>query len=450
MQQWATSLGGVPRVAERPADRAERSRSRSRRGSSVRGSGSRPTRCGGCSRRWKRRASCTTGARCAGVGGPRFAYSLSGDGEALFPRAHAPTLVAALDFMREAHGPRRGDGVLPSPVGDDRRGGGAGARGAAAGGPGAAAGGAAHVAGLHGRGRPGTSCPRAGRRRAAGSCCASTTARCARFASGFRSCAPPRWRSLEEEVLGARLDRRAHLLAGCNRCEYRVVEHEGGGGGRRSARGRPRSRPPRGAGSARPQVLRPGPHGPRPVIRSTTPSSARSFTRSSHEHVDRCADQPRVLRRLRHGYRVGGDPARPERGHRPPHLAEEERARVAPRVAPEGVPPVADDDRAQVAERQLPEDRLPGHRLLLGAQDHEAARVARRGRPQAARDVQQARHPAQRAEGARGGGGGRRVRLGERGHHLPRGAGEGRGSSSARSARRCRSTRSWCASTSVR
>src|ERR671928_1165709 len=35
-----------------------------------------------------------------GVGGPRYAYSLSADGEALFPRATAPTLVAALEFIR--------------------------------------------------------------------------------------------------------------------------------------------------------------------------------------------------------------------------------------------------------------------------------------------------------------------------------------------------------------
>src|SRR5919107_624048 len=35
-----------------------------------------------------------------GVGGPRFAYSLSEDGEALFPRAAGPTLVAAPAFFR--------------------------------------------------------------------------------------------------------------------------------------------------------------------------------------------------------------------------------------------------------------------------------------------------------------------------------------------------------------
>ena len=40
-----------------------------------------------------------------GVGGPRFAYSLSADGEALFPRAHAPTLVDALAFLQARQGP---------------------------------------------------------------------------------------------------------------------------------------------------------------------------------------------------------------------------------------------------------------------------------------------------------------------------------------------------------
>src|SRR3712207_5517821 len=39
-----------------------------------------------------------------GVGGPRYAYSLSQDGEALFPRAHAAALVDALTFLREREG----------------------------------------------------------------------------------------------------------------------------------------------------------------------------------------------------------------------------------------------------------------------------------------------------------------------------------------------------------
>ena len=48
---------------------------------------------------------------------------------------------------------------------------------------------------------------------------------------------------------------------------------------------------------------------------------------------------------------------------------QEERAGVAARVAPEGLPPLAHDEGADLAERPLSADRLPGHRLLLGAQE---------------------------------------------------------------------------------
>ena len=62
-------------------------------------------------------------------------------------------------------------------------------------------------------------------------------------------------------------------------------------------------------------------------------------------------------------------PPRPERGHHPAHLGQEGRAGVHARVAAEGLPPLADDDGAELAERPLPADRLPGHHLLLGAED---------------------------------------------------------------------------------
>ena len=67
-------------------------------------------------------------------------------------------------------------------------------------------------------------------------------------------------------------------------------------------------------------------------------------------------------------------PQGPERRHRPPDLGQEERAGVHAGVAPEGLPPLADAERsrAQVGQRPLPADRLPGHHLLLGAQDQEA------------------------------------------------------------------------------
>ena len=77
--------------------------------------------------------------------------------------------------------------------------------------------------------------------------------------------------------------------------------------------------------------------------------------------------QPRVQRRLRHRHRVGDDSARSLRGRRPADLREEGRARVAPRVAAEGLPPLAHDEGADLAERPLPADRLPVDRVLLGA-----------------------------------------------------------------------------------
>ena len=80
------------------------------------------------------------------------------------------------------------------------------------------------------------------------------------------------------------------------------------------------------------------------------------------------AHQPGVQGRLRHRHRVGVRPAGPERGRRPPDLRQEGRAGVASRVAPQGLPPLAHDERADLAERPLPADRLPGDRLLLGAQ----------------------------------------------------------------------------------
>ena len=48
--------------------------------------------------------------------------------------------------------------------------------------------------------------------------------------------------------------------------------------------------------------------------------------------------------------------------------AQEGRAGVAARVAAEGLPALAHDEGARLGERQARPDRLPGHRLLLGAQ----------------------------------------------------------------------------------
>ena len=90
-----------------------------------------------------------------------------------------------------------------------------------------------------------------------------------------------------------------------------------------------------------------------------------------------------------------------QRGRRPAHLAEEGGAGVAARMAPEGVPAVADDEGADLAERQVRADQLPGHRLLLGAEEEEGAEQPRRGRSRGQDDVRQAGHPARRAEAPR-------------------------------------------------
>ena len=65
---------------------------------------------------------------------------------------------------------------------------------------------------------------------------------------------------------------------------------------------------------------------------------------------------------------------------------------MADRVAAQGVPPLAHDDGADLGERPLPADRLPGDLVLLGAQAEEGrAEEPRRGRPEAARDLREAR-----------------------------------------------------------
>jgi DeoR family suf operon transcriptional repressor len=173
-----------------------------------------------------------------GVGGPRFAYSLSDEGEALFPRAYAPTLIDALEFLREREGPdavvdffRRRWARIVAESGLDLA-------------PLALEDRVQLVAELltshgymaeAGRAAPGT------RRAAAdttnaGSCPASTATpqpvalTLRKYNCALREVAErfPELCTVEvdfmEELLGARLERQAHLLAGCNRCEYRVIE----------------------------------------------------------------------------------------------------------------------------------------------------------------------------------------------------------------------------------
>ena len=58
---------------------------------------------------------------------------------------------------------------------------------------------------------------------------------------------------------------------------------------------------------------------------------------------------------------------------------------MAARVAAQGVSALADDEGADLAERPLRPDRLPGHRLLLGAEEEEGAEQPRRSRSRAPR-----------------------------------------------------------------
>ena len=111
----------------------------------------------------------------------------------------------------------------------------------------------------------------------------------------------------------------------------------------------------------------------------------------SSQEID-ALTQGRVQGRLRHRHRAGDAAARPQRGRRPLHLGEEGRAGVAARVAAQGLPALADDEGADLGERPLPADRLPGDRLLLGAEAEEGRpEEPRRGGPEAARDLREAR-----------------------------------------------------------
>ena len=60
-------------------------------------------------------------------------------------------------------------------------------------------------------------------------------------------------------------------------------------------------------------------------------------------------------------------------------------------MAPEGVPAVAHDEGADLAERQVRPDQLPGHRLLLGAEEEAVAAVPADAHPPTPRTTLQAR-----------------------------------------------------------
>ena len=136
--------------------------------------------------------------------------------------------------------------------------------------------------------------------------------------------------------------------------------------------------------------------------------------------------RPRLPARLRHRHRVRHRAAGPGRRRRAADLAQEERARVPHRVAPEGAAPLADDAEPHWAHVQHRADRLPGDLVLLRAEGEDRRpEEPGRGRPEAARDLREARRAAARARAARGRRGrcGVRQRLGR--HHVQGAAGGG-------------------------
>lgn len=149
-----------------------------------------------------------------GVGGPCYAYSLSEAGEQLFPRAHAATLLDALDYIEEGGGRdavvgffhRRWEGMVAEtglevgglPLGER----------------------ASLLAELlTARGYMASAAPdEHGDVVLRKHNCAVREA-----AERFPELCPAEMRFMEG-VLGARLERRSHILSGCNTCEYRVLE----------------------------------------------------------------------------------------------------------------------------------------------------------------------------------------------------------------------------------
>ena len=102
-----------------------------------------------------------------------------------------------------------------------------------------------------------------------------------------------------------------------------------------------------------------------------------------------------------------------------------------------------------VAERALSAHRLPGHHLLLGAEDRRAGpKSLDEVDPELLRDLREARHPAARARDAWPAWRWMRCSTAFRWRPRSRTSWPRRASSSARSPKRCTSIRSWCRSTS--
>ena len=95
-----------------------------------------------------------------------------------------------------------------------------------------------------------------------------------------------------------------------------------------------------------------------------------------------------------HRHRAGNDPARSQRRRRAPHLGEEERARVAARVAAEGYRTWLTMKEPTWAQHPLRPDRLSGHHLLRRAEAKAGAEEPGRGR---SRDPRTSRSSASRS-----------------------------------------------------
>ena len=123
---------------------------------------------------------------------------------------------------------------------------------------------------------------------------------------------------------------------------------------------------------------------------------------------------------------------------------QEKRAGMADRLAAQGVPPLANDDGADLAESSSRKNQLPGHHLLLRAEE-KGRRAEKPGGSgsEIAGDLRETRHPA--ARNANGWPAWRWTRCLTACPSARRSKSSSprRASSSARSARRCRNIPTW-------
>ena len=154
-------------------------------------------------------------------------------------------------------------------------------------------------------------------------------------------------------------------------------------------------------------------------IRRTRAPSEEKPAHGKPERRSRRPGPARIPARVRHRPGVRHRAARPRRGRRPAHLAQERGARISRRVAPEGVSPLAHHDGAPLGERHSRPDRLRRDLVLLRPEvEGGRSEEPRRGRSQAPRDLREARNSARGARRARGRRGRRGLRQRLRRHHL--------------------------------